>query len=252
MTYSTAEDFTPGDVEEFDEGPNYPTAFGITFTPTVGGAVLGILGIAGAGYLLMNMVMPTWQANQELQTKVADLQTQIEQKKAFQDRINAANANLDAAKQQNKVVQSLLASERSLNTLLIDVNRFVGGIQGKLDSFQPEQPLPQAPVVADGSLGAGVNGKVKAYNINMTVTSTFPQLLSLLRSIEQMQTMIVIQDVRTQIGGENPQKFVVDSQGKVVVVGQPNLTTNLKLKAIMPLSSEEITAAPPPATPPAQ
>jgi ERCC4-type nuclease len=105
--------------------------------------------------------------------------------------------------------------------------------------------------VADGSLGAGVNGKVKAYNINMSVTSTFPQLLSLLRSIDQMQTMIIIQDVRTQIGGENPQKFVVDSQGKVIVVGQPNLTTNLKLKAIMPLSSEEITsAAPPPAAPP--
>jgi type IV pilus assembly protein PilO len=202
----------------------------------------------------MNMVMPTWQTNQELQTKVQDLQTQIEQKQRFQDRINKAQADLDAANKQNRAVQSLFANERSLNTLLIDINRFVGAIQGKLNSFQPQQPLPQAPVLADGSFGPGVNGKLKTYRIDMNVTTTFPQLLSLLRSIEQMQAMLIVKDVRTQISGENPQKFVVDPQGKIIVVGQPKLQTNFQLEALMPLSSEEITStAPPPAagTPPA-
>ncbi len=63
MTYAD-QDFLP--VEGQEEAPNYPTAFGITFTPRVSGIVFGLLGLAAAAYLLVNVVQPAWQQNQDL------------------------------------------------------------------------------------------------------------------------------------------------------------------------------------------
>jgi hypothetical protein len=42
MTYADEEFMT---AEGQEETPNYPTAFGITFTPTIGGIIIGVIGL---------------------------------------------------------------------------------------------------------------------------------------------------------------------------------------------------------------
>jgi len=62
MTYAD-QDFIP---EGQEENPNYPTAFGITFTPQVGGILFGVLGLLGSLYLFLNVVQPAWENYQKL------------------------------------------------------------------------------------------------------------------------------------------------------------------------------------------
>ena len=46
---SMSGDFIPPDAD-FNDGPNYPSAFGITFTPMISGICLGVLGIGLAAF----------------------------------------------------------------------------------------------------------------------------------------------------------------------------------------------------------
>ena len=52
-----------------DDSSNYPVVFGVTLTPKVSGILIGFLGLAGAAYMLMNLLMPTWETFQEKQTQ---------------------------------------------------------------------------------------------------------------------------------------------------------------------------------------
>jgi len=63
MTYT--EDFIAAEEGQALDAaaPTYP-AFG-TFTPVVNGVLIGVLGLAGSIYLILNQVMPAWQKFQE-------------------------------------------------------------------------------------------------------------------------------------------------------------------------------------------
>ena len=248
MTYT--EEYTPTEEDqELDSGPAYPSAFGITFTPIITGAGIAIVGLLGALYLLLNLVLPAWQKNQELQTKVQDTQDQIKQKQESQKKINAAQENLAKAQQQKKQVLALFANDKTLDTLLLDINRFIASRQGKLQSFVPDaQP---ATVVSDGSLGEGANGKLKSKTVTVALNGSFDKLQSIVRSIERLQTLLLIKDFKVEVGNEDAQKFAIDGQGKAVVVGQPTLQSSFKLQVLQPLTPEESAAAAPPAAAPA-
>jgi len=249
MTYT--EEFIPTESdEELNETSDYPTAFGITFTPVISGALIGVLGLLGAAYLVVNQVLPTWEKYQEVQTKVEDTQAQIQQKQGSQQKFNAAQAKLEAAKQQRKQVLALFSTEKTLDTLLLDLNRFIASRQGQLQSFVPDQQA--ATVVTDNSFGPGVNGKLKSKSATIQLEGSFDQIQSIMRSIERLQPLLIFRDFQTQVGTTNPQKFVIDRQGKAVSIGQPTLTTTFKLQALVPLTAEEqqqaaAAAAPPPA-----
>lgn len=252
MTLS--QDFTPGNDGQGESA--YPTAFGITFTPTVTGAILAALGLLGAAYLAVNYVLPKWDEYNQLKTQVADTKSQVEQQQQLQQKIDAAQVKLDQAKQQKNTVVSLLGSERPLDTLLLDLNRLIQVRRGQLTKFEPVQPTAAATdvgppdIVNDSSLGPELNGKLKRKVFNVELQGTFDQVQSTLRSLERLPSLLVVKDLKAEIGqGEDAQKFTVNPQNKVVTIGIPTLTTSFKLHALTPLSEEEAKAAAQPAQP---
>ena len=70
---SMSGDYNPPD-GDFDSGPNYPSAFGITFTPMVSGIGLGLLGLAAAAFAWTQLVEPLRVETEELQAKVTEKQ----------------------------------------------------------------------------------------------------------------------------------------------------------------------------------
>ncbi|MEQ8957886.1 MAG: hypothetical protein RLP02_08195, partial [Coleofasciculus sp. C2-GNP5-27] len=134
MTYADP-DFIP--VEEQEEEPNYPVAFGITFTPKVGGIVLAILGLGGAAYLAWKVVQPAWNEHQELRAQRQEKEGQLQDPQEIQQQIQQKQQELDQVKQQNQTVIGLFADEESVDTLLLDVNRFVKDREGTLTSYEP-------------------------------------------------------------------------------------------------------------------
>lgn len=110
--------------EDNDEvAPTYPAAFGVTFTPTVSGVLIAVLGLAGSVYLILNLIMPAWQKHQELVASQNQKQSLVEQKQASLRQREKIEAELAQAKQQQTEVLALFANERTLDTLLLDLNR---------------------------------------------------------------------------------------------------------------------------------
>ena len=68
--------------EEFDDSADYPTAFGITFTPQVSGIGLGIVGLVAMLYVILNFLMPALTDYNQLKQDEADKQAQIDQQSA--------------------------------------------------------------------------------------------------------------------------------------------------------------------------
>lgn len=255
MTYAD-QDFLP--VEGQEEAPNYPTAFGITFTPRVSGIVIGLMGLAGAAYLLVNLVQPTWQQNQELRQQKEQKQAQLVDKETIRKQIQQKQQELVRVKQENQQVLSLFSNENSLNTLLLDLNSIVKTSNGTITSFTPEQGTGQ--VISDGSLGSQVNGKLKRKSFNIQMQGSFNEVLSIVRRFELLQSLLIFKDFKTELLDQ--QGLVIDPQSgksvsavfksenqKVVPGGKPDLKASFKLEALVPVSEQETKPAAPAAQP---
>ncbi|MBE9129673.1 MULTISPECIES: hypothetical protein [unclassified Coleofasciculus] len=249
MTYADQE-FIPVDGQE--EAPSYPTAFGITFTPKVSGISLAVLGLVGAVYLAINFVQPVWQEYQTLKTDLTTKESQLQSPEEIQAQIQQKKVELEQAEQQNQQVLSLFATDKALDTLLLDLNTIVqekkeGGSDSKLISFQPAEQQEQSNIVTDSSLGAEVNGKLKRKVINVELEGSFDQIQSILRSIERLQTLLLIKDLKTEVS--TPQGLLINDKGKVVPVvikgekaipgAKPTLKATFNLEALSPLTEEE-------------
>ena len=251
MTYADQE-FIPAEGQE--ETPNYPTAFGITFTPRVGGIVIAVLGLLGATYLLMNVVQPTWEEYQSLQSSVQDKKNQIQGQKQLQQQIKAKQAELVKVKQQNKQVLNLFTNEKALDTLLIDINSPVKSRNGTLVSFKPEAnnagQADSSDIVNDGSLGPLVNGKLKRERINVELKGNFDQVQSILRSFERLQTLLLIRDFKAQLddaqgllinpaNGKSIPAVFKKEDNKIIPGGKPDIRTTFTLEALSPVTDED-------------
>ncbi|MBE9005937.1 pilus assembly protein PilO [Fortiea sp. LEGE XX443] len=247
MTLS--EDFNFADQGgEFDsETSPYPVVFGITFTPQIIGLIAGVVGLAGALFIVLNLVMPAWENYQQQQAKSGELQGQIDQKKAAIKQIDQVKQDLAQAKQQKIQVLGLFANEKTLDTLLLDMNRLVesgnaqvpaNAVKAKLQKFAPA--TDKAEPVIDGSLGVGVNGKLKRTSINVEIVGTYEQTQSILRNIERLQPLLIVKDYQSALA-----PVIANTQaGKVIrQVGPPGITTAFQIQALMPLTPEEAAAA---------
>lgn len=233
MTYAdTEQDFLL--VEGEEEAPNYPVAFGITLTPKVGGIIIGVLGIAGAAYLLLNQVQPTWQKYQELRQDIESKKLQIQTQEEIRQQIEISQAELEEAKDKNIQVLSLFASEDTLDTLLLDLNSFVKDTNGNLKSFTPVEK--EAVVINDGSLGSLVNGKLKRRSIDLELEGSFQQLQSVMRSFERLQSLLLVKDFQSDVS--TPQTLVINN-GNVILGDQATLKTTFRLDALLPLTDQE-------------
>lgn len=248
-------DFTD---EGQEESPSYPTAFGITFTPQISGILLAVVGIAGAAYMYVTFVQPLWQEYNNSKAELVDKQQQLQNTANIKKQIAQKKVELEQAKVQNKTVLSLFATDRKIDTLLLDINSAIKTRQGKLTSFKPaENPQAQGAdtggVINDGSLGSLVNGKLKRKTFEVELDGNFDQLLSIMRQLELLQTLLLIKDFKTEV--KNPQVIGIRDDGKVITGviddekksdkpqiipgGKPKLKTTFKIDALLPVTQEE-------------
>jgi type IV pilus assembly protein PilO len=233
---------------EFDSGASpYPVVFGVSFTPKIIGMIAGVVGLLGAFYILFNLVMPAWDSYQQQQARNNDLQGAIAQKKAAIKQIDQVKQELAEAKQQQIKVLGLFANETTLDTLLLDMNRLIessnekvplNAVKAKLQKFTPA--TEKSEPVTDGSLGVGVNGKLKRTNINVEIVGTYEQTQSILRNIERLQPLLIVKDYQSALA---PVQTTNQAGKPIRQVGPAPITTSFQLQALMPLTPEEIAAA---------
>jgi type IV pilus assembly protein PilO len=232
---------------EEEEGPQYPEAFGITFTPLVSGITLAILGIAGAGYMWFNFVQPARQQYSELQNKRDNLEAQIEQQPAIQGKIQELESQIQIVRSQQQEVLNLLSSESSLDTLLFDLEQTIqeastrtaqeGTNQFELNRFEPLMATPE--VVSDGSFGEAANGKIKRKTYSLEVVGTFSQTQSLIQQLERLQPLLLVNNFTTEVTEQQKGKFSSE-QNRFVVTQKPRLRSSFELEAILPVSPEKL------------
>jgi len=242
MTFS--DDFiTVGEGQELQGSvDNAPSLFGIKLTPQVSGILIAVALLALAAYLANSYVMPLWQKYGEL-TADRDLkQSQVTQKQANIEQGKELKKALDTAKKDQTEILSLFANEKTLDTLLLDINRLVdsgnsttGGI-AKLQKFEPVNQ--SAEIINDGSFGSEVNGKLKRRIINISLTGNYEQTQSIFRNIERLQPLLIVNEYTSTL----QQDPVDPTTGRLPPA---SINTAFKLQALIPATPEEAAAAAP-------
>ncbi|MBC6420481.1 MAG: hypothetical protein GDA43_02340 [Hormoscilla sp. SP5CHS1] len=126
---------------------------------------------------------------------------------------------------------ALFASEKALETLLLDLNRIVDARKAEMKRFELSNSGPPE-VISDGSLGPLVNGKLKQKEMKMELTGSFDQIRSVLLTMERLQPLLVVKDFRTQLVDRSTQE-VRYNQGRLTISGKPKLKTSLTIQALM-------------------
>lgn len=247
MTYADDEFMA---VEGQDDSPSYPTAFGITFTPRVGGIIVGVAGLLGALYLAVNAVQPAWERYQTLDNDVKTRQGQIKDRQKIQQEIAQAQKKLDEAKQKNQQVLSLFPNQKTLDTLLLDLNNPVKATNGQLTSFEPA--LQTTGSSSDSTAAAAAvpgNGKLQRKTYNISLEGNFDQVQSIMRRFELLQALLVVRDFKSELNDQ--QVFLINDSGQATpafikkdtrggaVQARPTLKTTFKLDALVPTSELE-------------
>ncbi|MEH1837133.1 MAG: type 4a pilus biogenesis protein PilO [Nostoc sp.] len=232
---------------EFEQvTPSSPMLFGIAFTPKIIGILMGVIGLAGAGYILLNLLMPAWESYQQQQAKSSELQAQIEQKKANIKQIAKVKDELAQAKQQKVQVLDLFANEKTMDTLLLDINRLIesgntptsiNAVRAKLNKFVPVSQKPEP--ITDGTLGLQVDGKLQRSTINAEITATYEQTQSIIRNIERLQPLLIVKDYQATLA---PVESRSPLDKTPMQIGPTAINTSFQLQVLMPLSPEEIAA----------
>jgi type IV pilus assembly protein PilO len=235
MTYSG--DFNQD--AEFD-APSYPTVFGLTMTPMISGILLGLAGLGGAGAILVYLVSPAWENYQALDNKVKEKAQQLQDQDRIRKEIKNAKDKLAKTQKQRDQVYALFANQKSMNTLLFDLNQLIeknnagvtASTSAKLASCPPwvrefYETMPRyrtfedrvgplaaeaklskftpnekgSEVITDSSLGAAINNKLKRQAIEVEFTGNFNQTQSIFRTIERLQPLLVLKNLDVKVGG---------------------------------------------------
>ncbi|ELS02413.1 hypothetical protein Xen7305DRAFT_00021270 [Xenococcus sp. PCC 7305] len=236
MTF--ANDFIDGDQSLDDD---YPTAFGITFSPVVSCILLSVLGIVGAGYIYMNMVAPAQKASNTLKTQLKEKQAQLNQvqQPGYEQKITKLKAQIAEQKALKAKVISMFTSQNDLETLLIDINSFISANQGELIKYTPDSIIS---TIDDNSLGAEVQGKLKKKGLDLEIKGTFSQTQAILQDIERLEPLLIIKNYQSDVE-TNPTAILIRNQGQILAQDTAVLNTKLKIDAILPLNQNELEQA---------
>ena len=239
MTF--ADDFA---LDEQDLGEDYPSAFGITFTPMVMGIAIAVAGTILAIYGFVSYVKPVREAHQQKLTQKQELQQQLNSIKSGDADLKLAqlDADLEANKVLKSRVLSMFTSSEDLETLLIDLNSFIASNQAELIQYQPDSNVS---VVEDASLGAGVQGKLQRKGISLTIEGTFEETRELLRDLERLQPLLMVQSISSTVSEKPTAVLTNTTEGETVIVSktEAELKTQIKLDAILPMSQAELEQA---------
>lgn len=254
------------DLEEKDEESAGPVIFGVSLNdPKVIGITIGVLGAVLSGYLVYSQILPTLEQNTKLKADI-DTTTQevAEKEKQIKERAKAEE-NLAIAKQKRADVAALFASEKTMETLLYDINRLIdqlnAGItdetkQAIMSKFEPVEPTPPGNyIVNDGSLGPLVNGKLKRRSFKVEFEGSYQQVRDFLIALERMQPLLITKNLRFDAVPTTDPIEVEWKQNKFVTVSQPEpprIKISFDLNALLALSEAESLEANKPPAPPAE
>jgi len=82
FNHDFTKEYIANEDRELEELDQYPTAFGITFTPRNSGITAGVVGLLGSLYLLFNWVIPAYSTLQQMQIDKDSKQQQVDQQKS--------------------------------------------------------------------------------------------------------------------------------------------------------------------------
>ncbi len=218
--------------------------------PKIIGIGMGVLGAGLAGWVVYSLVMPAIEKGKTLNAdldaaidKIAEQERQIEQRPE-------AEAALEKSQQNRDDVTRLFASDRTMETLLYDINKLVDTINSgitdeekmaKMTRFNPEVAKDGNYIVNDGSLGPLVNGKLKRREFRVEFEGTYPQTRAFAIALERMQPLLVVKNLRTQLQQQGQTLQVEWKQGKFIPieVSESRLRTSFDLHALLALSEQE-------------
>jgi hypothetical protein len=220
---------------------DYPTAFGITFTPMVMGVTIAVAGITLAIYGFFKYVQPAQKAYKEALTQKETLQAQLNSIKTgdLQLKLAQVESDLAAKKVTKSRVLAMFTSEDDLETLLIDLNSFIATNQGNLTKFTPE---PGVATVADASLGAEIQGKLKKKGISMSFEGSFNETKQILQDLERLQPLLMVETISSKVK-DKPTAILTAGNSSIAPKKEAKLATEIKLNAILPDNQAELEQA---------
>ena len=236
MTF--ADDFA---TEEQSLGEDYPSAFGITFTPMIMGVAIAVAGLALAGYGYINYVKPAQEKLEQASVKKQEIQGQLDKIRTGDLQLKLAQLQSDLAERKvlKSRVLSMFTSQQDLETLLIDIDNFISANQANLIQYQPDSNIS---TVSDASLGSEVQGKLKRKGISLTIEGTFTETKQILQDLERLQPLLMIQSISSTVD-EQPTAILTSNNTEITPKKQAELKTQIKLDAILPSSQSELERA---------
>lgn len=239
-SFTTTEDFG-NEADGFGAESDYPTAFGVTFTPQVIGITIGVVGALIAGYLAWSQLLPVQNQISELQTTKEEKEAQLAQLKGsqFGEQIPVKQQELERAQTIKTEVEKLFAEDASLETFLIDLNSFANFADVKMSTYTPSADKTGA----DASFG-GASDSLLVQTFNFNLEGSFRELQLFLQDLERIQPLMVVQNFNLSI--TTPQVYLVENQ-QVFPVGEPTLSSTVTVAAVFANA-----ASPPPAEAPAE
>ena len=230
------------------------TLFGYTFGSKVLGIVIGVAGVAIAGYVGASFVLPIWDELQAAQQNITTKETSVA--KLQRDAAERANIGqkIEQATRENQYILSLLPTVDNVDTLIRDIQEqipktirislppdFTYELAGSLRTFQP--------------LPVETKSQYKVYSFNIGFDGRFEDIQRTIEKIERLRPLLVVSNLKLTVKALPVEKFtfsrpIIEGKEKEIIDSLPPLIgADFTLQAFVPLSEEELAAA---ATPPAQ
>lgn len=228
---------------DFEENTGGVVLFGQTLSAKTLGIALGVIGIAGAGYIFLNFVQPLWTTIDTTKAGIETKRVSISEKNAQIKQKSDLPQKVATAKEKSEVVFSLLPSTDTIDTLLIDLNKLIQSsatnqaqLSGNLlESFSPTPPTALVP-----------QGQYRTQTLNIQFSSGYNDLITILRSIESLRTLVIVRDLqltkRQTVTLRNPGNLTPAQQKAQIERLPPVLGVTFKLVANIPASEEEVKA----------
>ncbi|WP_017304472.1 hypothetical protein [Spirulina subsalsa] len=234
MTF--ADDFAPMEGTEEEQSP-YPVVLGVAFTPIMGGALLGVLGVAGAIALGWYVVKPSWDTLNSLNFDVDAAATRKEELELKRGRINQLQSELQQTQNNQREVLRLFSGQDTMDTLLFMLNQQIR-TRGQFVRYTPPTTALEPIPPEDLRYEEAVKGLLKRQTLSLQIEASFQATQDILRSLERLQSVLVIHNLRTEVTTQESR--VIDAQGNIRIQGQPILTSTFDVDLLVPLTEEEL------------
>ncbi|MCW6034862.1 hypothetical protein K4A83_01040 [Spirulina subsalsa FACHB-351] len=235
MTF--ADDFAPMEGSELEEQSPYPNVMGVVMTPTIGGALLGVLGLAGAIALGWYVVKPNWDTLNSLNFDVDAAETRKQELELKREQISQLQSQLQQTQNNQREVLGLFSGQDTMDTLLFVINQQIR-TRGQFVRYTPPSTGLEAIPPEDLRYEETVKGLLKRQTLSLQIEATFQATQDILRSLERLQSVLVIHNLRTEVTTQESR--IIDAQGNIGIQGQPILTSTFDVDLLVPLTEEEL------------